>query len=117
MTTSSFGGWTISKQLFDWLVKALPEGSTILELGSGAGTAQLAKHFRMISVEHKRKFVGRYDSKYIYAPIVDGWYDAKIIAKQLGKPAKYDLLLVDGPLGNICRLGPRPEGATQSHLK
>ena len=101
-----FGGWAISKQLFDWLLDALPKKSTILELGSGAGTQQLAKHFRMISVEHDSDFVGRYDSKYIFAPIVNGWYDAAIIGNELSRlSVRYDLLLVDGPPQQIGRAG------------
>ena len=31
----SFGGWAISKELFEWILKHIPKGSTILELGSG----------------------------------------------------------------------------------
>lgn len=104
--TSPFGGWAISRQLFDWLVDALPEKSTILELGSGCGTKQLAKHFRMISVEHNPDFVGLHDSTYIYAPIVDGWYDAVIIRDALSRlSVRYDLLLIDGPPKQIGRAG------------
>lgn len=107
MTDSSpFGGWAISKQLFDWILEVLPKKSTILELGSGSGTEQLAKHFRMVSVEHDPDFVGIYDSTYIFAPIVNGWYDAAIIGKALSRLSiRYDLLLVDGPPNQIGRAG------------
>jgi len=67
----SFGGWAISKELFEWILENLPKGSTILELGSG--------------------------SNYIYAPLIDGWYDVEILKNEL--PKHYDLLLVDGPVG------------------
>ena len=101
-----FGGWAISKQLFDWLLEALPDGATILELGSGSGTQQLAKHFRMVSVEHDPDFVDRYDSTYIYAPIVNGWYDAVTIGNELSRLSiQYDLFLVDGPPKRIGRSG------------
>jgi len=101
-----FGGWAISKQLFDWLLEALPEKSTLLELGSGSGTEQLARHFRMISVEHDPDFVGRHDSTYIHAPIVNGWYDPVIIADALARLSiPYDLLLIDGPPQGIGRAG------------
>ena len=107
MTDSSpLGGWAISKQLFDWLLEVLPEKSTILELGSGSGTGQLARHFRMVSVEHNSDFVGLQDSTYIYAPIVNGWYDAAIIGAALSRlSVRYDLLLVDGPPRRIGRAG------------
>lgn len=103
---SPFGGWAISEQLFDWLLEVLPEKSMILELGSGSGTQQLAKYFRMVSVEHNPDFVGLYDSTYIYAPIVNGWYDAAIIGEALSRlSVRYDLLLVDGPPQQIGRAG------------
>lgn len=103
---SPLGGWAISKQLFDWLLDALPKKSMILELGSGSGTQQLAKHFRMVSVEHDPDFVGLYASTYIYAPIVNGWYDAAIIGDALSRlSVRYDLLLVDGPPQQFGRAG------------
>ena len=107
MTDSSpFGGWAISKQLFDWLLKALPKKSTILELGSGSGTEQLARHFRMVSVEHDPAYVGLYASTYIHAPIVKGWYDAAIVGKALSRlEVRYDLLLIDGPPQRFGRAG------------
>ena len=105
-SSSPFGGWAISKQLFEWVLSLLPEKSTILELGSGSGTQQLARHFRMVSVEHDPDFVGRYDSTYIYAPIVNGWYDAVMIGSELSRlSVQYDLLLVDGPPKQIGRTG------------
>lgn len=98
--------WAISKQLFEWTLGALPEKSTILELGSGSGTQRLAKHFRMVSVEHDPVFVGRYDSTYIFAPIVNGWYDAVTIGGELLRlSVQYDLLLIDGPPKRIGRSG------------
>jgi hypothetical protein len=74
-----------------------------LELGSGSGTRELAKHFRMYSVEHDAIYLDRHASTYIHAPIVDDWYDARILAKQL--PSSYDLLLVDGPPQQFDRRG------------
>ena len=54
------------------------------------------------------------ESNYIHAPIVEyaapskhngevGWYDINVILKKM--PAKYDLILVDGPPGFIGRHG------------
>ncbi len=99
---SRFGGWSISEQLFKYIRKILPEGCTILELGSGQGTAELAQHYHMISVEHDKKFLNLYPSSYIHAPIVNGWYDTRILEQQL-KDLSYDLILVDGPTGAIGR--------------
>lgn len=94
----SFGGWAISKELFDWILKTIPKGSTILELGSGNGTKELVKFYNVYSVEHDIEWVDLVpDSKYIHAPLIDGWYDVEILKTKL--PTNYDLLLIDGPIG------------------
>lgn len=43
------GGWAISEELFEWIKENVDEGSVILELGSGAGTGELAKDYTMFS--------------------------------------------------------------------
>lgn len=97
------GGWAIDPEVYEFILKNLPEGSTILELGSGIGTSILAKRYTMYSIEHDLKFVGRYRSNYIYAPIHDGWYNVELIQQKL--PEKYDMILVDGPPAEIGRIG------------
>lgn len=108
----------ISSALEDWLHDYLWDvaGATILELGSGAGTGRLSKHWRMISIEHDDRFVGRHPSTYIHAPIQPfkkqcavfpddaGWYDRDILRAELPKH-RYDLILVDGPPNYIGRGG------------
>ena len=37
-----------------------------------------------------------YHEQYIHAPIVDGWYDKKIVLDFV-KKIKYDAIIVDGP--------------------
>lgn len=90
-----FGAWSISKGLHNYIREVLPEGRTMVELGSGWGSEQLSKHYTVWSIEHNSEWVGKYDTHYIYAPIVNNWYDSKIIKEQL--PKDYDLLLIDGP--------------------
>lgn len=99
-----FGGSSIECPLFTWVLKNLPPGSTILELGSGSGsTKNFSRFYKMISVEDKKEFIGMYDSRYIHAPIRDGWYDLDVLRQEL--PLHYDLLLVDGPTGEGNRWG------------
>ncbi len=108
-----FGGWSISKTLFDFINELLEPGSRIIETGSGWGTGELAKNFEMYSIEHDPHFINIHNSNYINAPIVEysddsfpndtGWYDFDILKKEL--PKDYDLILVDGPLGTIGRSG------------
>ena len=99
-----FDTWTIPKELFDWIRQNLPDGKTILELGSGNGTNELRKHYTVYSIEHDPKWL-KPNNNYIYAPIVSYngyfWYD---ISKLQNLP-EYDLLLVDGPTGTIGRRG------------
>lgn len=97
-----FGGDSIEKNCFDKIVEILPAGKTILELGSGNVTQQLANHFKMVSIEHDPNWLNKYRSTYIYAPLVSYndidpvWYDTKVLKKELSKH-HYDLILVDGP--------------------
>lgn len=97
----NFGGWAIDKELFDYIRTILPEGKTILELGSGWGSGELSKYYTVYSIEHDPAWVGRYNTHYIYAPIKHGWYDIEVLKKEL--PQHYDLIIVDGPPGTIGR--------------
>ena len=99
-------GWSIDCSLYAFIRKVLSDGSTILELGSGYGTSQLAKYYTMISVEHDMKFLDKYDSTYLWVPLKEHkeiknhpttcWYDAEVLKHKLFG-FKYALLLIDGP--------------------
>lgn len=104
----SLGGGSISENLVSCIMDILPENNTILELGSGYGTIELCKHYKVYSVEHEKDWIGFGPSTYIHAPLtphkeVSGfmgkrWYDREILERELPK-LTYDLLLVDGPAG------------------
>jgi hypothetical protein len=66
---NKFGGFAIQESCFNLIKRILPEGKTILELGSGHGTNALSKHYNMISIENQPEWVGVYNSHYIEAPI------------------------------------------------
>lgn len=119
---NNFGGWAIQESCFKLIKELLPEGKTILELGSGYGTATLAKHYKMYSIENYQDWINKFNSTYIHAPIKkydekwthpdlpgeeslyqSGWYDPEILAEEL--PTDYDLILVDGPNGMFGRGG------------
>ena len=103
----NLGGFSISKDLFLYISKVLEQGKTILELGSGFGTGELAKYYKMYSIEHNQEWLHKYNSTYIYAPIKDyktySWYDVTALNRYL--PQKYDMILIDGPTGVIGRYG------------
>jgi hypothetical protein len=95
MNNNVFSGWSIDKAVYDWMTKHLPEGKTILELGSGNSTQILATRWNVISVEENKDWVNKYHNNYIHAPIKNDYYDIDILKEKL--PKKYDLMLVDGP--------------------
>jgi hypothetical protein len=88
--------WSMPPEAFAFLVRRLAPNSTIVELGSGEGTAVLVEHFaKVYSVEHDKAYLGKHGSQYIHAPLVDDWYDPEAI--RAGLPASYDCLIIDGP--------------------
>jgi len=101
---NKLGGWSFEPELYHFLRENLPDGSTILELGSGQGTEVLSQHYRMISIEHNHRFVNKYNSTYIHAPMVGYWYDTSILESIIpGMWGTYDCILVDGPVGSESR--------------
>ena len=66
---NKFGGWAIQESCFNLIKEILPEGKTILEMGSGFGTDALSKHYNMISVENQTEWIGTYKSNYLEVPI------------------------------------------------
>ena len=118
----SFGGHSMNEACFNFIREILPDGKTILELGSGWTTGELCKYYNVISIESNPQFLNHHHSNYIYAPIKlysdtfmppalpgmgsalqKGWFDPEAIKKNLLKD--YDLILVDGPPGPIGRGG------------
>ena len=96
------GPWALPKEVFGFLRRHLKPGSTIVELGSGEGTAELLKTYKVYSIEHNEEYLGLHKgANYIHAPLVDLWYDPYAI--KAGLPEKYDCLIIDGPPQNISR--------------
>ena len=91
-----WGGFEISKTLYNWIYANLPKGKTILELGSGWGSGELAKRWDVWSVEHNEEWFQKYNQQSVFIPIKDEWYDPDLLKGFLDQK-EYDLLLVDGP--------------------
>ena len=98
-----FGGSSIDIEVLYEILSLVKKNELVLELGSGAGSAELIKYFKLCSVEHDLKWLNKYHKNYIYAPILDGWYNCNILKNKL--PKDYKLILVDGPPGSIGRKG------------
>lgn len=99
--------WSIELSLVNHIKKILPQGKTILELGSGWGTHVLSEFYTMYSIEDNPYFLNKYKSTYLYAPLKAHkpihrykepaiWYDPSVLEPQL-KDLQYDLILIDGP--------------------
>lgn len=103
------GKWSIDEVCFQWIRDNLKKGSTILELGSGFGTGQLARYYTMYSIEDNEKYIGKYDSTYIHAPLKNyegyKWYDTDILEEKLPRIPPYQMILIDGPHGEYQRKG------------
>jgi hypothetical protein len=97
-------GFEVCREMIQWIKDNIPTGNTILELGSGKGSTQhLCDDYILYSIEHEAKFLNKFKSTYIHAPIKDDFYDPEILKIQL--PKKYDLLLIDGPPRKIYEDG------------
>jgi len=94
--------WAMPPQAHAFLFNHLPEGATVIELGSGAGSKALAEKFELVSVEHDVDYIAGHKHRVIYAPLVDGWYDPAFISEL---PDLYGAVLVDGPPGSSMRTG------------
>ena len=89
--------------MFEYIRSILEPGKVLLELGSGWTSGEFSKYYTVYSIEHDQKWVDKYNTHYIYAPIINNWYDTEALKRDL--PKEYDLILVDGPLGSIGRGG------------
>ena len=88
----NLNGWALPEEAFEWIIKNIPHGSTIVELGSGSGTKELVKFYNVFSVEQNIEWVGKEPkTNYIYAPLKDGWYDESVFDKL---PADYSFCSV-----------------------
>ncbi len=85
--------WSITYDLYEWILNNLEVGKTILELGSGSGTKYLCDNYNVFSIEENFDYLNIYHQQYIYAPIKNEWYDINL--NEL--PSNIDLFLIDGP--------------------
>lgn len=114
------GSVSISDTTLDFIRSILPEGSTILEFGSGEGTVRLSEYYKMYSVENQTEWQDRFPDATTYINCDTKWYDDAFTVPEmssqqrawydpdmlLGKlPKEYDLILIDGPGGQYGRGG------------
>jgi len=117
--------WCMSDAMMDKIFELVPEGGTILELGSGYSTYALDQcDYKVITVEHDCRFLNKVpNATYIYAPIElysasypqlnsikkrindhTGWYNREALSQGLLNRT-YDCIVVDGPPRDYGRSG------------
>ena len=102
----------LPEEVFDWIDSNINYGSRILEFGSGNGSKILSEKYDLISIEHDEAWLGKGNGRYIHAEIKKnrystqfsqkGWYD---VEKIVGLPSDVELIIIDGPPGEIGRAG------------
>ena len=94
--------WGVESELLKTIEARVYNKGPIVELGSGdCSTPWLAARYKLISIEEDRQWIGKYSSEYIYAPLLNGWYDPS----RLRDLPSHELLLIDGPKGTGNRMG------------
>ena len=93
-----WGGSGIEKVVFDYIRANIKVGSVVVELGAGlVSTKCLSEYYDLYSVEHQRQYINLFwKSNYIFAPLVNDWYDIEILEKELPKRELQELILIDG---------------------
>jgi precorrin-6B methylase 2 len=95
--------YSTPNSMFDWLNDNLPNGSKILEFGSGTGTIELTKSFDVTSIEDNEEWLYlAQDSTYIYAPLVNDWYDWQ--ALEILQDETFEAIIIDGPYNTADRI-------------
>ena len=94
-----WGGASMEKVVYDFILKKVAPGSTVVELGGGeCSTRSLGQKYNLYTIEHDNKWLNYADyTTYIHAPISDGWYDRASLKDKL--PTDIKMVLVDGPSG------------------
>ncbi len=103
----------LSERAVSLLLTLIPEGSTVLELGTGEGTARLAESFKVYSVENNPEWwIG--ESELLEVPLasmfIEGfpecveWYDPDVLRSKI-EPLNYRAIVVDGPASTRRRMG------------
>lgn len=94
--------WSIEEKMHHFIQEEIGKGKCILEFGSGNGTDELLKHYKVCSIEHNVKYVQKRNDDHTcyHAPINNGWYCSATVEKAITE-RNYDLILVDGPTGKM----------------
>jgi hypothetical protein len=105
VNADNLGGWSISLEMFDWILQNIPKSSFILEFGAGKGTIELANYYKVISIEQDKQWAYLTDkAEYHIAPLIRNWYSVNVVKKAIDRK-DIKLIIVDGPSGSGNRNG------------
>ena len=68
------GGASVEYGLVLWMLRNIKHGSKVVELGSGNASKEIAKAFKLTSIEHNEDYLNSHDNVK-HAPLVKRWYD------------------------------------------
>lgn len=82
-----------------WAIRdRVPDGSTLVEFGSGEGSAALANYFTVHSIEDCMQWLNRFTGpNYHFAPLIRDWYSRDAVFDIFDEIGAFDVLLIDGP--------------------
>lgn len=92
-------GLELRKVLYEFILKEIPSGSNVVELGGGnCSTRAFGKEYNLYTIEHDDRFLKHTDyTTYLYAPIKNGWYDREHLEGVM--PKDISMVFIDGPSG------------------
>ena len=98
LNSHRWGGSGIERVTFEEILKLIPKGSEVIELGAGkCSTLAFSQVYKLTSIEHNLEWCNLYPNvNYIHAPLVNGWYDLKVLKGRLPAKNKQKLIFIDG---------------------
>jgi len=90
---SLFVATVFSGGLEETFVQKIPEGAKVLQFGTSAKSAWLAKHYDLCTIESKIEEINEHDGEYVFAPLSNGWYSSDEIVKFA--PTDYNCILIN----------------------
>lgn len=95
-----WGGSGIEKVVYEFILKQLPAGATIIEFGGGeCSTRVIGENYKLYTIEHDDNWLKHTDyTTYIHAPLDRDWYDRKYLEGKI--PTDIKMIFIDGPSGN-----------------
>lgn len=102
MSKYNLPSFSISDNLLEWMITNT--SGSLLQLGTGMADNFLIGHYEWVySIEHDLRYVAESPTLTIHCPIEKGWYQTEKIKVWHQIEGQYDVLLIDGPTGQIGR--------------